>query len=186
MSSHSSPDTETEHLSKDTVFSLLSNQRRRYTLQYLGHHSNAVSLRDLAAQVAAWENDVALDDLEYKQRKRVSTALHQTHLPKLHEAGVVDYDRDAGTVTLADRAADLDAYLELVGEHDVPWCALYLGLSTVAAVCIAAASAGLTPFASLPSLSLAGGLIAAFLVAAGVNARLARRHHLGRGDDGPA
>ena len=100
---------------------MLSNQRRRYVLYYLNHRPGPVSLRDLAEQIAAWENDCTIDDLEYKQRKRVYTSLHQTHLPKLDEMGIVNYDRDAGTITLADRASDLDAYLELVGERTADW-----------------------------------------------------------------
>jgi len=163
---------------------MLSNQRRRYVLYYLNHRPGPVSLRDLAEQIAAWENDCTIDDLEYKQRKRVYTSLHQTHLPKLDEMGIVNYDRDAGTITLADRASDLDAYLELVGEHDVPWCTFYLGLSTIAAGFVAGAWLDVFPFSSLPDLAFAGGVVVMFAVAASVNSYLARRHHLG-GDSAP-
>jgi hypothetical protein len=142
-----------------------------------------VSLRELAERIAAWENDVEVDDLDYKQRKRVYTSLHQTHLPKLDEAGIVDYDRDEGRITLADRATDLDLYLELVGEHDVPWCDFYLGLSAVASLVILSAWLGVYPFAALPDLALAGGVVGLFAVFAGIHSRRARRNHIGGGNE---
>ncbi|WP_049936058.1 DUF7344 domain-containing protein [Haloplanus natans] len=161
---------------------MLSNQRRRYVLYYLNRNPGSVSLRDLAERIAAWENDVDVDDVNYKQRKRVYTSLHQTHLPKLDEAGIVDYDRDEGTITLADRATDLDLYLELVGEHDVPWCDFYLGLSAVASLIILAAWLGVYPFAALPDLALAVGVVGLFAVFAGIHSRRARRNHIGGGN----
>jgi len=171
-----------ERLSKDTIFSMLSNQRRRYVLYYLNQYPGTVSLRDLAERIAAWENDVAVADLDYKQRKRVYTSLHQTHLPKLDEAEIVEYDRDDGTITLADGAADLDVYLELVGEHDVPWSDFYLGLSAVASLVVLAAWLDVYPFTVLPGLALAAGVVVLFAVFAGVHAHLARRNHVGGGD----
>jgi len=161
---------------------MLSNQRRRYVLYYLNRHPEAVSLRDLAERIAAWENDVAVDDLEYKQRKRVYTSLHQTHLPKLDEASIVDYDREEGTVVLADRASDLDAYLELVGEHDVPWDGLYLGLTVVTSLLVLVAWVGVSPVSELPDLALAAGVVVLFAALAVAHARRARRNHIGGGD----
>ncbi|MFD1596699.1 hypothetical protein ACFR97_14270 [Haloplanus litoreus] len=166
-------------LSKDTIFSMLSNQRRRYVLYHLGRTRETVSLRDLAERIAAWENDVPISELNYKQRKRVYTSLHQTHLPKLDEADIVDYDRDRGTITLADRAAELDGYLEVVGEHDLPWCDFYLGLSAVALIALLATWLNLFPFSLLPNLVLAGVIVVLFAVAAGANSYLARRNRIG-------
>jgi len=161
---------------------MLSNQRRRYVLYHLHRTRETVSLRDLAEQIAAWENDVPISELNYKQRKRVYTSLHQTHLPKLDEADIVDYDRDRGTVTLADRAAELDGYLEVVGEHDLPWCDFYLGLSAVALLALLAAWLNLFPFSLLPDLALAGVIVVLFVVAAGANSYLSRRNRIGGGN----
>ena len=163
---------------------MLSNQRRRCVLYYLNRNPGPVSLRDLAERIAAWENDVEVADLDYKQRKRVYTSLHQTHLPKLDEAGIVDYDRSEGTIPLADRATDRDVYLERGGEHDIPWCDFYLGLSAAASLFVAAAWLGVYPFTALPDLLLAGGVVGLFALFAGIHSRRARRNHIG-GDDAP-
>ncbi|WP_251331114.1 DUF7344 domain-containing protein [Haloplanus pelagicus] len=170
-----------ERLSKDTVFSILSNQRRRYVLSVLHRNSETVELRDLAERIAAWENDVTVADLDYKQRKRVYTSLHQTHLPKLDEAGIVEYDRDRGTITLADRASELDVYLADVGDRGVPWPDLYLGLSATALLFLVATWLDVFPFSSLPDLAVAGVIVVLFAVVAVVNSYLVRRGRIGGG-----
>jgi DNA-binding transcriptional ArsR family regulator len=168
-----------EQLSKDVIFSMLSNPRRRYVIRYLKSDPGPVRIRDLAQQIAAWENDVDVSDLTYKQRKRVYTSLHQTHLPKLDEAGVVDYDRDRGTIELADRAAELDIYLEVVSKHDIPWSDYYLGLSALVLLLLAATWFDVFPFSIVPDLLLAGGITVLFALSAVVHSYYTHRSHVG-------
>jgi DNA-binding transcriptional ArsR family regulator len=161
-------------LSEDTIFSILSNERRRYVLHYLDRVEPEAELSDLTEQVAAWENGVDVADLTYDQRKRVYTSLHQTHLPKLDDAGVVDYDRDRGTVAVAAGAADLDAYLSAVGDGGRRWSRRYLTLSALCLVAFAAARFGAAPFAAAPELALAAAVAVAFGLSAAVHAWLSR------------
>ncbi|MFC6989124.1 hypothetical protein ACFQJD_11155 [Haloplanus sp. GCM10025708] len=158
---------------------MLSNQRRRYVLKYLKSDPGPVRIRDLSQQIAAWENDVDASELNYKQRKRVYTSLHQTHLPKLDDAGVVDYDQDRGTIELAERAAELDIYLEVVSEHDIPWCDYYLGLSLLVLVVLSAAWFDLYPFSLVPDLLLAGVITAVFALSAGAHSYYTHRSRVG-------
>jgi DNA-binding transcriptional ArsR family regulator len=155
-------------LSEDTIFSILSNQRRRYVLRYLDRVASETTLSDLAERIAAWENDVDVAELEYEQRKRVYTSLHQTHLPKLDEAGIVDYDRDRGTVTVAAGAADLEAYLASADGDGREWSRFYLVLSALSLVSLLAVWVDVVPFGGLP---FAAGVVVAFAVSAVVHAR---------------
>ncbi len=99
-------------VSRDDVFEVLSNRRRRYTLQYLGQQPNRTAdLSAVAEQVAAWEAGVDLDAVEYGDRKSVRVSLHQHHAPKMAEVGVLDYDEGRGTLALTDAAADLEPVL---------------------------------------------------------------------------
>jgi DNA-binding transcriptional ArsR family regulator len=169
-------------LTKDAIFSILSNQRRRCVLYYLHDNRGSVSLRELAERIAAWENGVPVDELEYKQRKRVYTSLHQTHLPKLDEADIVAYDRDSGRIELASRAADLDDYLSVAGERDDRWYRYYLVLSVGGTACAVAAWLDLPPFAAVSDLSVAGVVVVLFAVTATVHASVGYRRRSG----GPA
>jgi hypothetical protein len=98
-------------LSKDTIFHILQVQRRRLTLQYLHGRTGSVSLRDLAEQVAAWENEMSVAELTSKERQRAYISLYQTHLPTLDTEGIIEYDKDRGTIKRTSRADQFDPYL---------------------------------------------------------------------------
>lgn len=157
-------------LSEDTIFSILSNQRRRYVLRYLRQVDRETDLSDLVERIAAWENDVDVPAVTYEQRKRVYTSLHQTHLPKLDDAGIVDYDRDRGTIVAADAAADLEAYLSAVDDRR-QWSRIYLGLSALCLALLVAAWLDAGPFTVIRDLWLAAGALVTFAVTAVVHAR---------------
>ena len=155
-------------LSKDLVFTMLSNARRRHVIHYLKQRGERVTIRELSRQVAAWENGIETDALDYKQRKRVYTSLHQTHLPKLDDAGIVDYDRDRGTVALDDAAEELEVYMEIVPENELPWSVYYLGLAVLSLVLVPLVWFDVFPFAGFPDVALAAVVAVAFAVSAGL------------------
>lgn len=97
-------------LEMDDIFHILQNQRRRQVLQYLANQAEECTLRDLAEQIAAWENDIPIDQISSEERQRVYIALYQVHLPKLDEFGVIEYNQSRGTVQRTDRADQLDQY----------------------------------------------------------------------------
>ena len=68
------PPTEIE-LTLDDVFHILKNKRRRNVLVYLKEISSHTELKTLTEQVAAWEYDTTVEQLESDQRKRVYIAL---------------------------------------------------------------------------------------------------------------
>ena len=112
-------------LARDTVFDMLSNPRRRYVLYYLRHESGPVQLTSLAERVATTENETDVESLADRDRKRVYVSLYQTHVPKLSDAGLVEYDKEAGTVTLADDAGLIDESITQP-ERGVSWPLVYL------------------------------------------------------------
>jgi hypothetical protein len=70
-------------------------------------------MRDVAEQVAAWENDTTVAALRSDERQRVYVALYQSHLDTLADAGVIEYDKSRGVLEprpLLDRVA---AYTDL-------------------------------------------------------------------------
>lgn len=120
-------------LPDSVVFDMLSNARRRYVLASL-QDTDEVTVRELSRDIAAWENEVEPSAVTSTQRKRVYTALHQTHLPRLDEYGVVEYDRDRAEVRATERLDVFRSYLGESGGDDRNWPRYYLGigLATVA------------------------------------------------------
>ncbi|MFB6167992.1 MAG: hypothetical protein ABEJ43_04010 [Haloferacaceae archaeon] len=172
-------------LSKDLVFTMLSNERRRHVIHCLKQRGERVTMRELSRQVAAWENGVETDDLDYKQRKRVYTSLHQTHLPKLADAGIIDYDRDRGTVALGTGASELDAYTEDVSERELRWSVYYLGVGVVSLALVPLVWLDVSPFAGVPDAALAALVAAALTVSAAVRTYRSVGARLGEADPSP-
>lgn len=133
--SKSSTDSDESLLTKDVVFGILQNKRRRNILRYLMSVDRMVTQAELAEQIAAQENGITVAELDSTQRKRVYVALYQTHLPKLDEAGLVEYNSDRGHVRLTDVAPALKPYLEeepaAENEPSGEWNQHYLALSVV-------------------------------------------------------
>ncbi|WP_231189370.1 hypothetical protein [Haladaptatus sp. DYF46] len=104
-------ENETRQLSKDTIYHLLQVQRRRFALHYLQETTEPVVMSDLAEQVAAWEHGTTIGNLQSKERQRAYISLYQSHLPKLDEKGVIEYDQARGIVKRTGLTTHLDPYL---------------------------------------------------------------------------
>lgn len=156
-----SSDTERPgEISRDLVFEILSSARRRMILYYLRQHGGHATVNELADQIAAWENEVEPEDLSSQQRKRVYVSLYQTHLPKLSEAEIVDYDDDEGVVEIASRADEIDAFLTPQTESSYPWQLHYLVLTAIGALFFVLSVAEIP---GMPSVTLVGvGFVVAF------------------------
>lgn len=162
MATEVSNSTETIRPSREEVFDAVKNLRRRYVLYYLQRYGGPAELGELAEQVAAWENDTTVTEVSSSQRKSVYSALHQTHLPKLEAAGVLEYDADQSIVRTTDTAAGLDIQLASDPQTSLPWHRLYLGLSAVSLLLLASVWMSLYPFAFLSGVEYALLVIAAF------------------------
>lgn len=98
-------------LSLDDVFDLLSNARRRHVVELLHEHGGAMTFRELTDTVAERETGAPVS---YDERKRVYVSLRQSHLPRLADAGVVEYERDRGTVEVTELFETVRRPLEAV------------------------------------------------------------------------
>ena len=167
-------------LPREQIFDVLSNERRQCILHYLKRHDGRrVELRELVDHVAAWENDTSLQHLESNERKRVYTALRQSHLPKLEDAGIIEYEKMRGEVELNEDARRVQLYLEYVPEHDIPWSEYYLGLSAVAVALVVVTWIGVFPFSGLSGLTLATVLALIFAFSAVVQTYQMRKGRIG-------
>lgn len=99
-------------LTKDELFHLLQNERRRLVLQYLAETEGPVELREMSEQVTAWEYGIPVDQITSDQRQRIYTALYQYHLPKLADAGFITYNQSRGIVERTPLADQATPYLD--------------------------------------------------------------------------
>lgn len=174
-------------LTEDELFELLSNQRRRYILHTLMRTDTdrTVDIGTLAQRIAAWEDGNAFDEVSSTDRKRVYTALQQTHLPKLDTAGVVDFDCDRGTVEPTPTLEDVEIYMDVVRGREIPWSDYYLGLTTLIAIVLTGTALEFWPFSLLSTAAWMVFVVVTLGVSALAHRHLARRNRLGIGTDPP-
>lgn len=175
MSLTSSDDAE---FSKDQIFDVLSSARRRYVIYYLRSQDEPVEITELARQVAAWEYDTDPDELTDKQQKRVYVSLYQTHVPKLAQLGIVDYDKERGVVSATRMSRRLDTHLAREEDGEPPWQIAYLLLAAIGAVSLVAAMQDVALFATVDESVL--GVVIAVAFAALVGIQLLYQRYLDR------
>lgn len=162
-------------MSPDLVFEILSNTRRRMVLYHLRQYGGSATVQELANQTAALENDVPVSELTRQQRKRVYVSLYQTHLPKLEQIGIIEYDDEREEVFLTDRVGEIDSYLTPSMKSEYSWQLHYLGLSVVGGLLFVLSFVGIPVIESIPSLVLGLALMIAFGLSAVVQYRQRKR-----------
>jgi len=161
-------DTEpTTDISEDELFDVLSNQRRRFAVHLLKREEDdSIAIGDMAEQIAAWENGIETTEITGNERKRVYTALQQSHLPKMDKAGVIDFNKNRGVVEPMPAMTDVDVYMDVVEGREIPWSDYYLGLSGVAVALVGAVWLGAWPFVLLPEFAWTVAIVVAFAFSA--------------------
>jgi hypothetical protein len=154
--------SDTEPLTQDAVYDLLSNARRRFVLSYLRDRDEPIELGELSKKVAAWENETDVEELTAQQTKRVYVSLYQTHIPKLHDHGLVEYDQDSGEVELTSNVDALDTYLPERDDDRVPWQLVYASVATAGLLVYAAVALFPAAFAWVSMTLLNVAVIGAF------------------------
>ena len=114
-------------LDEREIHDVLRNDRRRLALEALRERGGQATVRELSERLATQETgeDPPPDD----KRQSVYVTLHQTHLPKLEELSIVEYEPDEKDVTLTDRIQEVEVYMEVVPQYGLSWGEFYVGLS---------------------------------------------------------
>lgn len=104
-------------LDADEFYRLLSSSPRRRVLYFLREHSTA-DLEELSDVLAGWR---AVKDgrvVEARERDRLRTTLHHTHLPLFESAGVAVYDHDSREVVFSPSTGTVSTILRHAHGHD--------------------------------------------------------------------
>lgn len=87
---HENADSE----SLDALFGALADPRRRTILASLNHSFQEVRLETLARDVGAREQSTAESAVPEDEVEKILVTLRHVHLPKLADAGLIEYDAD--------------------------------------------------------------------------------------------
>lgn len=151
------------------IHEILKNKRRQYILEYLCEEApGVVSVRELSARIA--ELETGETPPASKRRESVYVSLHQSHLPKLDEAGFIDYDIRAKTVLLQDHGQEIWRKIYKRPQYTRAWGIFYTVVTLVGLFLIVGAEIGLPGLGSVPKEPLAI-LIFLIIAAAGLYQR---------------
>lgn len=78
--------------------SILASERRRHVLTIVDEHGEPLALADVADEVAIRESGRPLTELSAQRVARVYTSLYHDHLPRLQDAGLLEYDQNRDLV----------------------------------------------------------------------------------------
>ncbi|WP_152423900.1 DUF7344 domain-containing protein [Natronobacterium lacisalsi] len=103
--------------SLDESFRLLANYRRRCVLHCL-RKNHSLTVSETARQIAAWERDCPLEDISGEAIRQITTNLYHTHLPKLENANLVEFDPSSKRIIACELPSFIATALELCAWED--------------------------------------------------------------------
>lgn len=153
---------------QNVLFDALGSHRSRYALQICLQSQGAITVSNLASQVAAWEYEKPLSAVTQTEHKRVYTSLQQHHLSKLERADLVEIDDKS--IDCTDKARNLNLHIELVADSDISWSLYYLGISVISGGLVGLQAMSILPDQISPPV-LTAGIILVFFCSAAVQYR---------------
>lgn len=100
-----------ERVPLDTCFEILAHERRQYVLRCLEMYETPLALADLADEVARLEHGVeTLAEIPRENIKRIYMQIYHSHIPKLEDAGLLEYHQETDTVESTQRLSNFAPY----------------------------------------------------------------------------
>ncbi|WP_227354268.1 DUF7344 domain-containing protein [Haladaptatus salinisoli] len=96
-----------ERLSPDEIFDVLGHRYRRYVVAELLERDDGTTVTELVETVSRRTD---------ADSNRIEIGLLHSHLPRLENAHVVEYDADAGVVEPTTAVSDFEPFLEIIEE----------------------------------------------------------------------
>ena len=113
LSGRSAQKTQKTGLKLTTIFEVLSNPRRILLLDALSRAGGEMAFRELVDDVASAEYGRSMDEISSDERHTIYVSLYQTHIPKLGELGVLEFDRPSGVIRSGVHSRAVERHLEL-------------------------------------------------------------------------
>ncbi len=140
------------------IHDVLSNERRQMVIDKLRESGGTVSARELSEHIAECETGESPPPRNIRQSAYVS--LHQTHLPKLDDLEIVEYDESDKTVTLDETASqEVSIYMETVPKYGISWSEYYLGMSVLGVLLLVATQVGVPVISSVGTTVWMGAIL---------------------------
>lgn len=140
------------------IHEALSNDRRREVIRYVNYIKGPVDISDVSEYIAEMESGRSPPPTNL--RKSVYVSLHQTHLPKLDDLGVVEYEPNSKIIKPNQYIDEFNSYIGDNVETTNPSHFYYIAVGLIGISAVTVSVSGVPPFNSLTI----GGVSLFFLI----------------------
>lgn len=154
--SQGATDSESTDLSEEDIHEVLQNRRRRLVIDIIQDSDGPITVRELSEEIGAIVSGT--DPPPRKTKQSVYVSLLQTHLPKLDELNIVQYESDGKLVSVREGLSDVTVYMETVPKYGISRSEYYAALSILGLLTVFGAEM------SVPGLSIVSGVNWAYAI----------------------
>lgn len=104
----------------DSVFDLLSQERRRYVLYYLEQQGGPVPVPEVAKTVQEWENGGTPPEFSGERDTELAITLRHRDLPKMNEAEFIEYDPGNQEIEISGTPSEVKVILAVTEAIEQP------------------------------------------------------------------
>ena len=101
-----------ERKKRRPMFIAVGTRRRRAILATLNNETAPLSEQELALTLARREEEIPGTDIPPEKAQEIRTGLYHTHLPLLEDSGLINWNREEGSITTTDHAAFEDSQFQ--------------------------------------------------------------------------
>ncbi|WP_137285414.1 DUF7344 domain-containing protein [Halorussus salinisoli] len=98
----------------DTVLDICEHKHRRIVLAALADQHQSLSIDDLVEAIVRHNHHTSPSEAADKVVTRIRTGLHHVHLPKLTEAGFIQYDSERQLVEPTAQLEQAESHLSVI------------------------------------------------------------------------
>lgn len=149
----------------EELYDVLCRTRRRHVLQHLRRRGERESLTKLVEAVAAREYGKPPDEITHTEQRRIYVSLCQTHLPKLDQQELIDWDREENTIELGGNVR-LEEYFPREAWTVDRWDRYYLTVAAVGSLVTVFAAANLWVFDAVEPATTGAAVVGGALLVA--------------------
>jgi len=174
-----------DEISRDDLYHVLSNRRRRFVIHALKRKERPVDISELSTYITAWETGVDPGEVDYEDQRSVYGTLKGTHLPNLEENNIISVDTEENVIRPTAKLEKIDIYVEAISSKEIPWSQYYTGLSGVAVALLFAVAVEAPILGALDPLEVGIFTVTAFGMSSVVHHIIGCRTRLGNREKPP-
>jgi hypothetical protein len=103
----------TQDIAERDIYKILSNNRRRVTIQVLKERMPPIHIESLSDLVSNREGELSSDNPPADHEEQVRNALYHAILPMLRDHGVIEWDPESGMIETTGAFEVVAAYLNI-------------------------------------------------------------------------